>query len=610
MINLENIPGTSTVDRLREYHGKNPYLLTLKRDSYKSGFKLTSNQIVYIDDNLETEPIKMDRVIKISSYLGEELEKSEELSFRPTKILIEYLLADTEKTYHIWGKVKRNQKESKMYWLPKTQVLDDIYFEEVDIDVDFEKYQKIDVLKRMPYEHQKSGIKFLLGRNGAILADDMGLGKTYQSIIAALESGADKILIVCPSSVKINWEREINAFCDKTAIINGRKWDSSKFTIINYDILKNFHTLNDGKKIKSGRGEEEIVVEYNRHLVNAKFDLVIIDEAHKLKDPKSIRGKVMTDLCTIHGIEKVWLLTGTPIANRPMDYFNLLSLIKAPIADNWMFFAKRYCEGKRFFKTLKNGRKKQIWLTNGASNLNELHLKTKNNILRRLKNDVLDMPEKTIVTNYHELTNKQWGQYDDLWDEFIDKRREEGKSVNLQKDLVELILLRKFIAMSAIDKTIEIAEEAIEQGHKVIIFTTFTDELDEISEHFGNKSVIHYGGMTQKAKQNSVDKFQEDDKIKVFVGNVISAGVGITLTAGDIVIFNSFSWVPGDFEQATDRSYRIGQKNNVTVYVQLFNDTISTLMWGVLQKKQDIIDEVIKAQKINLDIVDDFTNDI
>ena len=149
--------------------------------------------------------------------------------------LIEYLLADNDKTFHIYGKLKRNQKNSEMYFIPKSQILDDFLFEEKEVDVDFEKYTKLDTfvlgdgtVGRTPYEHQIAGIKFLLSRDGCLLADDMGLGKTYQSIIAALESGAEKILIVCPTSMKITWEREINHFqCFDTAIVkDGKKWET------------------------------------------------------------------------------------------------------------------------------------------------------------------------------------------------------------------------------------------------------------------------------------------------------------------------------------------------------------------------------------------------
>jgi len=543
-------------------------------------------------DNFDKEPLYMNKLVRISDYLGDELQKQDGREFTPKKVLIEYMLAETEKTFHVYGKLSTKQK-SKMYFLPKTQVLDDPYFEEVDVEVDFDKYTALDkfelsdgTIGRTPYEHQKEGIKFLLSRKGCILADDMGLGKTYQAIIAAMETGAERILIVCPSSLKINWEREINYFqCYDTAVVSGRNWNQSKFTIINYDILKNFHSL---KKPKSGDMEDHII-EFNRQLVEGKFDMVIIDEAHYLKNHKSIRGKIMQDLCVKHDIETVWLLTGTPIANRPMDFYNLLKLIKAPIVDNWVFFAKRYCEGRRITTTLKNGRQKKVWLTNGASNLEELNQRTRNIMLRRKKGDVMDMPDKTITRLPQMLTDNQWDEYNGLWDEYLANRKAEGKRGNVERDLVELILLRKFIAMTAVPYTIEQAEIALEEGQKVIIFTTFTDELNELAEHFGNKCVVHNGLMNDKEKQRAVDSFQKTKSKKVFIGNIKSAGVGITLTEGTVVIFNSFDWVPGNNEQAEDRAYRIGQQNNVSVYYQLFINTISEKMWWVLQKKREII---------------------
>jgi SNF2 family DNA or RNA helicase len=566
--------------------------------------KLTETQTRYIVDFHDKEPQLINRVVGITSFLGAELKKQQDLSFTPERILIEFMLAETDKTFHVYGKLKKNQEKSKMYWLPKTQVMDDPYFENIDIDVDFEKYTKLDKKHRIPFEHQKEGIKFLLTRNGCILADDMGLGKTYQAIVAALESGAERILIVCPSAVKINWEREINDFDPNTSIIQGRNWDRKKFTIINYDILKNFHTLGDGKK-----GKDDVVIEFNRELVNSRFDLCIIDEAHYLKNHTSIRGEIMVDLCVKYKIPKVWLLTGTPIANRPMDFYNLLKLIKAPIADNWKFYAQRYCDGRRFFKTLKNGRRKQIWLTDGASNLEELSVRTRNLILRRKKEDVLDMPEKTVSPIYQELSKRGWNEYETLWDEYLKKRKAEKKKGTPDKDLVELILLRRFIALEAIPYTIEEAENAIEQGQKVIIFTSFTDELNELADHFGSRCVTHNGQMSDSAKQNSVDQFQNNPNVRVFIGNIRSAGVGITLTAANYIIFNSYDWVPGNNEQAEDRAYRIGQKNNVTVKYQLFLDTISMKMWWTLKKKKDIIDTIMNEKNVDdieTEIIDNF----
>ena len=193
-----------------------------------------------------------------------------------------------------------------------------------------------------------------------------------------------------------------------------------------------------------------------------------------------------------------------------------------------------------------------------------------------------------------------------LFDTYKQNRRDEDKAV-------ELILLRKFIAMEAIPYTIEETENAIEQGQKVIIFTNFTDELEELQNHFGKQCVVHNGPMSPTAKQYSVDEFQNNPNIKVFIGNIRSAGVGITLTAANYIIFNSFDWVPGNNEQAEDRAYRIGQKNNVTVKYQLFKDTISTKMWWTLNKKKDIISTIIGENSFDEDeilrkIIDELIN--
>ena len=600
MINLEDIRGRSAISILETYEGINPYLKKLKIEYLKNKkLSLTDNQSKYIMENHDIEPLYINRIIGITPYLGEELKKIDELTFTPEKVLIEFILAETDKSFHIYGKLKQNQKESKMYWLPKTQVTDDPYFEPLNVNVDFTKYNKIlDKYGKKLYKHQEDGIKFLLSRNGCILADDMGLGKSMQSIIAALESGAKKILIVTTSSTKINWQREINVFCNETKIVDGKYWDTSKFTIINFDILKNFHTLPPTKKLKEGEKEPFML----RDMVDSKFDLCIVDEAHNLKNNDSIRGKIMVDLCVKYNIPKVWLLTGTPVANRPMDFFNLLKIIKSPIADNWKHYAVRYCDGRKFFRTLKNGQRKQIWLTDGASNLEELANKTKNILLRRLKTDAIDMPDKIVTPMYHQLDKSGWKTYHQLWDEYVEMKKQMGKrTMESQKDLVELILLRQFIAQEAIPYTIEMAENAIEMGRKVIIFTSFSDELETIANHFNKIAVKHNGSMSSAKKQHSVDQFQNNDKIKVFVGNIKSAGVGITLTEGTVVIFNSFDWVPGNNEQAEDRAYRIGQNNDVNVYYQLFENTISTRMWEMLRNKKDIISTIMGEKKITED---------
>jgi len=250
---------------------------------------------------------------------------------------------------------------------------------------------------------------------------------------------------------------------------------------------------------------------------------------------------------------------------------------------------------------------KVVWKTDGSSNLDELSMKTKDIMLRRLKTEVLDMPDKTISVLYHDLDKNQKLEYDELWDEYNEERVIDGKRrlSELSRDLVELGLLRKFIAMCTIPYTIEKVNEALENNQKVVIFTTFTEELMELKDYFNNKCVIHHGSMSDKNKQESVDQFQNNNNIKVFIGNIISAGVGITLTAGTVVVFNSFDWVPGNNEQAEDRCYRLSQPNNVTVYYHLFKNTISLAMWFVVMNKQSVINRIMGSNENDMVKIDD-----
>ena len=595
MLDVKDIKNLDCEDLLVTYEGNNPYIKYMKKKfQTEKKYFLTNNQSKYIKKYFTFEPKTLNKVIELTTYFAEELKEEHKLKILPKKIFAETLLAESDKAIHIICKLYKNQKDVKLIWIPKTQILDDIHYEDVEVDIDFEKYQKLDKRGWKAFKHQEDGIKFLLKNKKCILADDMGLGKTYQSIVAALESGAERVLIICPSSLKINWMREIENFCSKddVSIITGNYWNPKRFTIVNYDILKNFHTVEE-------RNKKYEDWELMRDIVNFKPDLLILDEAHYIKNHKSKRGAILKDLSKNFGCDNVWLLTGTPIANRPMDYYNLLSIIDSPITNNWVHYAKTYCDGMRF---RKGG--KYVWVTKGASNLDELASKTKRTILRRKKEDVLDLPEKLITPVYLELENVVG--YKSVWEDYLEKRRIDGKKGNPAKDLVEMTLLRTFVAMETVPYSIEKAEEALELNKKVIIFCNFNDEMDAFIRHFGNKCVCVRGGMTDKQKQLSVDRFQEDDSCKVFVGQIKAAGVGLTLTKAEIVIMNSLDWVPGNHEQAEDRAYRIGQKETVNIYYMLMDDTIDTLVWDILNEKKKIIGTIMGED----DLITEFLNKI
>jgi SWI/SNF-related matrix-associated actin-dependent regulator 1 of chromatin subfamily A len=589
MLDLKDIKGKKVENLLVNYEGNNPYIRYIKKlFQNDSGYVLTSSQSKYIEKFHDFQPIKLNKIIEITEYFGEKLKEDFKLNHIPQKILVDTVLADKENSYHILCKLYKNQKENKLVWLPKTQIFEDILKEEVDVDIDFDKYTELDDRGWRAFKHQEDGITFLVKNKGCILADDMGLGKTYQSIVASLEAGAERVLIVCPSSLKINWKREIENFTDDVTIVNGTYWQEARFTIVNYDIIKNFHTVVKKKK----KGEEEIPEwQIRREIVEYDPDIIILDEAHYVKNPKSQRGDILKDICKNFSPERVWLLTGTPIANRPMDYFNLLTLIKSPVANNWVHYAKRYCEGRRF----KKGRR-FIWVTDGASNLDELSKKTKSHILRRKKEEVLDLPDKLVTPVWLELENV--GGYERVWEDYLEKRRRDGKKGNPFKELVEMTLLRTFVAMETVPHSIAKAEEAIESGKKVIIFCNFSDEIDAFLKHFGHKSVCVRGGMSADKKQQAVDRFQEDPNCMVFVGQIKAAGVGLTLTEAEVVIMNSLDWVPGNHEQAEDRAYRIGQNKTVNIYYMLIADTIDDLMWRILNNKKRVIGTIMGESEL------------
>lgn len=397
---------------------------------------------------------------------------------------------------------------------------------------------------------------------------------TTSAIIASLESESKKVLIICPSSLKINWFREIKNYSDKNIlIVEGKNWDSTfDYYIINYDILKNYHTIDKNEDSES-----------YKLIIKENFDLVIIDEAHYISNPTAQRTKLINDL--VKNIPKIWLLTGTPMTSRPINYYNLLKIVDSPIAVNWQGYVKRYCAGYQF-----NVGGKKIWNTNGSSNLDELRERTKNIVLRRMKTDILDLPEKMVSPIFLDLTSTF---YTDELEDFLKISKDNKNKESLTVTINRLMKLRQVIAFEKVPYTCELIDKVIEQGKKVIVFTNFTASLDMLHEKYKKNSVILDGRMSKEKRQQSVDKFQNEDKIKIFISNIKAGGVGITLTAAEVVIMNDLSFVPSDHSQAEDRAYRYGQKNSVLIYYPVFENTIEMIVYNILQKKKNIIDQVM-----------------
>lgn len=563
----KKIPEIEAREILTEYEGYNNQILDWKkRQSKDRHYKMSRSQCDYILKYHKIEPKVARKNVSIAKSFGSKIQEDRLLMEPVESLWVEKLLCESDKAFHIWGNLTQDMVPIAM-WIPKASIIQEE--KTLDREIDYSPYDH-----RPPMSHQKEAIEKLLANDRYILADDMGLGKTTSTVIASIESKAKKVLIVCPASLKINWQREIELYSDDyTLIVEGKKWGSTfKYYIINYDILKNFHTT---EKTEESDAYKIIMKE--------GFDLAIIDEAHYISNPQAQRTKLLNDI--LAKIPKVWLLTGTPMTSRPINYYNLLKIVNSPLTLNWKSYVMRYCKGYQF---RVGGRK--VWNTSGASNLDELRDQTKAVVLRRMKTDILDLPEKIVSPIWLELKNTF---YDDELSEFLRISEENKEKESITVTLNRLMKLRQLIAIEKVEHTCELIDRVLEQDKKVIVFTNFTMSLDMLHEKYKKKSVILDGRMSKDRRQQSVDRFQNDSKIKIFIGNIKAAGVGITLTSADTVIMNDLSFVPADHSQAEDRAYRYGQKNSVLVYYPVFENTIEKTIYNILQKKKDIIDQVM-----------------
>lgn len=458
----------------------------------------------------------------------------------------------------------------------------------LDFKTDWGKYTN-----KSPFEFQKQDINWLLNKERAILGLDMGLGKSLITTIAAIESQYKKILIVCPASLKLNWRKEIETFANLSDIsILDKKFTPAKFTIVNYESLPKF------------------LKEIEKH----KFELVIGDEAHYCKNLQSKRTKNFTKIA--NKAKRVWLLTGTPIANKPIDFYSLLKICKHELGKNKQAYGEQFCGGvKTFFG----------WDFNGASNLKRLHLKTKNVLLRRRKEDTLELPPKTRTPIYLELTNRKG--YDNAVTEYLLKKQNELeaqlklieyeltgslKNKEYTDKLVELSVLRKFTALEKIkDRSLfELVDDIIDQGKKIVIFTNYLDVIDTVKEHYKDDCLTLDGRLSLEERNERIDLFQSGKGPSIVVCNLAIASVGLTLTKATVGVMNDLSWSPSTMMQAEDRLYRISQENKVDIIYPVYDNTIDVLMFDVLKDKMFNINSAIEGKEEELAFTGDMFKEV
>lgn len=611
---------------LKIYNGKNNQILYLKYKVDNTKYSLSDFDVTYVLNNHDYIPFEVNKTVKISSDYAEILQKKINLDFTPEKIKITKIIGEIGESYHCYVKYRKSIAPSLMY-IKKRYILNPITENKTieKINIDFDKYDNISSDGRKLKEKQKEGVTFLVQNKRCILADGMGCGKSTQVTVASMETGAKKILIICPASLKSTWKREISIYNNPSeiTIINGSEWKTdTKYTVVNYDILDNFYKVptevvyekkidENGKEsrvpkmIKTPNGKytyktkktlkKDIIKQCleNSPMFLENFDCVILDEAHKLSNNTSIRYKTIEDYLKRSNIPYIFLLTGTPLTNKPMNLYHILKLIDADVTHNYQYYVKRYCDGRKIM--LKTGQ--EIMLSGGATNLEELKEKIKHVYIRRLLSEMTDMVNKEIITRYYDLTNKQMQIYNGLWEEYIEAQKKQGNDDSENyRQLVEGILVRQYLAKEMTTNTIQLADEKIEDGEKIIIICTFQEEIEIFKKYYGNKAVVYDGKMSLKQKDKAEYEFMNNPKIKVFIGQIVACSVGLTLTAAHTLIFNSYSWQYSENKQAEDRIYRLNQTKDVTCIYQLFNDSISQHMFNTVIKKKIIMNNTIISE--------------
>lgn len=458
------------------------------------------------------------------------------------------------------------------------------------------------------FNHQVEGVLFLKEKKKAILAHSMGTGKTFSSIVAAKEEREHSTLVVCPASLKINWQREIQKWVGEESYIitSGAKQhipQDAKWIIVNYDVL-------------------------NKHAESLKgmYDTVIVDEAHYVKEESAQRTQAVLDV--VSEVERVYLLTGTPMLNRPIELYTLLQMVDHPLGRKGAktAYAKKYCgavkktivmdkiAGRRFFTTnpyayYRDKKRYRVYTfmdMKGATNLVELRESISKVMQRRRKEDAIDLPPKIHSTVYCELGKDDRLRYDSAFDDYIEwlsNNPQDDKDIEniiASRHLVEIQKIKQICSLAKTDKVIEMTKNAIEQGQKVIIFSQYTQTIRTLHEALGGVTLT--GEDDQDARQRAVDSFQNDPETKVFIGNIKAGGVGITLTSASIVMFADMEWSPEIHAQAEDRAHRIGQNGTVNVYYFVAEDTIEEDIMELLNKKKAVIKEVIDGTMENIKI--------
>lgn len=447
-------------------------------------------------------------------------------------------------------------------------------------------------LRVEPYPYQREGIEYGLDKKRLIIGDEPGLGKTLQSIGIVDTANAYPCLVICPSSLKINWQREFEKFTDKSALVLDNsvrttwpyllKMGMHHVAIVNYESLRKYFVW-DIKGGKSFRLKDVVFCPQIR-----MFRSVIIDESHRVKDP-SAQQTIFTKGITT-GKEWIILLSGTPVVNRPEDLVAQLSIMgRLQEFGGRTKFMADYC-------TDPKDKKAEPAVPLSVLS-NQLYA---NCMIRREKAKVLpQLPDKTRVDLYVDISNapeynlaaadlaEYLRQYTECTDwEIRRKMRMEA--------LVRFMTLRQLATLGKVAQAVDFIRTFLDSGKKLIVFCSLHEVVDALCKAFP-RAVTVTGRDSASSKQVAVDSFQNNPDVQLIVCSIKAAGVGLTLTASSNVAFVELAWTYADCCQCEDRAHRIGQKDNVTCYYLLGRGTIDQTIYSLIHKKKSIAAEIMNS---------------
>ncbi len=408
---------------------------------------------------------------------------------------------------------------------------------------------------------QEIGTLFMLINKKVLLGDEMGLGKSIQSLTTIDIANAYPCLIVCPSSLKYNWQDEIRKCTNATShFLNGTNPTDKNFYIINYESL---HKHLD-------------------YLKNIGIKSVIFDESHYLKNEEAKRTK--NSLNVVKNIEYRIELSGTSVLKTPIDLVSqLVVLNRIESFGGKDYFLEQYCKpSKTTFGTDYSG----------ASNLEELSVALRENcFLRRTKKEVLkELPEKTRTKVMVDLPKA--GEYKKTLKDFL--------SLNKKDKMKKIEEFRQIVAESKLSMVKEVIDDFLENNQKIVVFAYHKSIQNKLIEMYPDACRI----ISEESHIQDINKksFQDDENKKIIICSFKVANMGIDLTAASNVIMAEMDWCPAINNQAEDRCHRIGQLSSVNAWYIIAKDTIEEHMWNVCEKKREIIEKIYSKDYNNDDV--------